>query len=143
MYHVLVNDWSTCFAGAAINNGLLVMATGSILLPSTLAATGTQSCGNKNCKGSELALSRFESLFLLGVYTLYLVFQLITHRYLYEGDQEGDREGSSQKDENNLDREGRVRLNLLGYSSTALWSWEKYISGHGQHNALVWFLVNL
>lgn len=109
---MLANEQSDCFAGASINNGLLVMATVSILLPSTLAATRTQSCqdtqAHMDCKGSELALSRFESLFLLGVYTLYLVFQLITHKYLYEEDQEDDRGKGPHTDEHTLDSEGRV-----------------------------------
>ncbi|GMH34140.1 hypothetical protein BSKO_01974 [Bryopsis sp. KO-2023] len=84
--------------GMSVNSGLLTMAVGSILLPSTLAATHTQSCEEEDghsCNSSELALSRFESLFMLGAYTLYLVFQLFTHRHLYEQEDQPDDAESS------------------------------------------------
>ena len=66
--------------GMGVNSGMLIMAVASILLPSTLSETGTA-----ETKGtSELNLSRFESVALLILYALYLIFQLVTHRHLYE-----------------------------------------------------------
>lgn len=76
--------------GMTVNSGLLVMAVAAILLPSTLKATGTEDSTNPESygKSSELNLSRFESLFMLGAYGLYLVFQLCTHRHLFEDDED-------------------------------------------------------
>lgn len=105
------------FVGVSVNSGLLVMAVGSILLPSTLAATHTQSCGDDRCHSSELALSRFESLFLLGAYTLFLVFQLFTHRHLYES---GDDEKIKQSGENSEDDPEAMVLTHANYCG-ALW----------------------
>lgn len=66
--------------GMGVNSGMLLMAVGSILLPSTLSETGTE-----ESKGtSELNLSRFMSVVLLILYALYLIFQLVTHKHLYE-----------------------------------------------------------
>ncbi|MEW5306854.1 MAG: hypothetical protein WDW36_009292 [Sanguina aurantia] len=66
--------------GVNINSGLLVLSVVAVLLPSLLAETHTEVASHT----SELALSRFESLFLIACYGLYLVFQLCTHRHLYE-----------------------------------------------------------
>lgn len=56
------------------------MAVTTILLPSALRFTSTDSEVGK----SELELSRFEALFMLVIYVLYLVFQMFTHRQFYE-----------------------------------------------------------
>lgn len=96
--------------GMSVNSGLLTMAVGSILLPSTLAATHTQSCDegeSGECNSSELALSRFESLFMLGAYTLYLVFQLFTHRHLYEAEDEAEDAESSVQ---NTPHDGELKV---------------------------------
>lgn len=87
--------------GMTVNSGLLVMSVIAILLPSTLKATGT---GNETTdkfygKSSELNLSRFESVFLLAAYGLYLMFQLCTHRHLYEDDEDDEIEGNGSHEE--------------------------------------------
>eukprot|EP01026_Neomeris_dumetosa_P014641 TRINITY_DN15377_c0_g1_i4.p1 TRINITY_DN15377_c0_g1~~TRINITY_DN15377_c0_g1_i4.p1 ORF type:complete len:582 (-),score=78.95 TRINITY_DN15377_c0_g1_i4:838-2451(-) len=69
--------------GVAVNNGLLLMAVASILLPSALTATKS---GTGNKGQSSLFLSRFEAVILLFCYCLFLFFQLGTHKYLYEED---------------------------------------------------------
>lgn len=66
--------------GINVNCGLLVVATVAIALPSLLSETHTEVTSAR----SELVLSRFESVFMLLCYGLYLVFQLVTHRHLYE-----------------------------------------------------------
>eukprot|EP01023_Acetabularia_acetabulum_P004879 TRINITY_DN12049_c0_g1_i3.p1 TRINITY_DN12049_c0_g1~~TRINITY_DN12049_c0_g1_i3.p1 ORF type:complete len:534 (-),score=92.77 TRINITY_DN12049_c0_g1_i3:1291-2892(-) len=73
-------------SGVTVNNGLLLMAVASILLPSALTATksGTGAQGS-----SSLFLSRFEAVFLLCCYVAFLVFQLGTHKYLYEDQSDG------------------------------------------------------
>lgn len=55
------------------------MAVASIILPSALKFTNTE----KQKGHSELNLSRFESILLLGLYASFLIFQLITHKHLY------------------------------------------------------------
>lgn len=62
--------------GVNINSGLLVLSVVAVLLPSLLAETHTEVASHT----SELSLSRFESVFLIGCYGVYLVFQLCTHR---------------------------------------------------------------
>lgn len=76
--------------GMTVNSGLLLMAVSAILLPSTLKASGTEKRETDADYGrsSELNLSRFESVFLLACYGFYLVFQLCTHRHLYEDEDE-------------------------------------------------------
>lgn len=69
-------------AGINVNAGMLVLATFAIVMPSLLESTHT---GVRD-KKSELALSRFESIFMFLCYCLYLFFQLKTHRYLFEED---------------------------------------------------------
>ncbi|KAG2499533.1 hypothetical protein HYH03_002479 [Edaphochlamys debaryana] len=67
-------------AGINVNAGMLILATFAIVMPSMLDATHTE--GKDNV--SELALSRFESIFMFLCYCLYLLFQLKTHRHLFE-----------------------------------------------------------
>lgn len=55
----------------------------SLIIPATFSATV-----NSNYDSSVLALSRWTSIVLLIVYALYLVFQLKTHRALFEGEVE-------------------------------------------------------
>lgn len=95
--------------GMTVNSGLLVMSVTAILLPSTLKAThtGHESTEEFYGKSSELNLSRFESVFLLAAYGLYLMFQLCTHRHLYEDDEDDEIEGNCSHEESD-DSEGSI-----------------------------------
>eukprot|EP01025_Chloroclados_australasicus_P059308 TRINITY_DN7493_c0_g2_i1.p1 TRINITY_DN7493_c0_g2~~TRINITY_DN7493_c0_g2_i1.p1 ORF type:complete len:578 (-),score=85.43 TRINITY_DN7493_c0_g2_i1:630-2279(-) len=94
-------------SGVTVNNGLLLMAVASILLPSALTATksGTGAQGS-----SSLFLSRFEAVFLLCCYCLFLVFQLRTHKHLFEDESKQ----SHSSDSRNL---GKELKNLSSNSS--------------------------
>ncbi|KAJ6417553.1 hypothetical protein OIU84_003305 [Salix udensis] len=59
-------------ASATVNSGLLLMAVMGLLFPAVLHFTHTEVHYGK----SELALSRFSSCIMLGVYAAYLFFQL-------------------------------------------------------------------
>lgn len=65
---------------ATTNIGLLLLAVLSILLPAVLNVSGAEAHGI----ASELALSRFSSVLMLIGYIAYIVFQLRTHRYLLD-----------------------------------------------------------
>ncbi|GIL48192.1 hypothetical protein Vafri_4866 [Volvox africanus] len=69
--------------GINVNAGMLVLSCFAIMLPSLLDATQS---GAKSDNRSELALSRFESIFMFLCYCIYLYFQLKSHRYLFEED---------------------------------------------------------
>ncbi|KAG2451959.1 hypothetical protein HYH02_003733 [Chlamydomonas schloesseri] len=71
--------------GINVNAGMLVLSTFAIIMPSLLDATHTERRDRK----SELALSRFESIFMFLCYCLYLFFQLKTHKHLFEEDKSG------------------------------------------------------
>ncbi len=64
--------------GIGMNCALLLLGVVAVLLPSLLSETKSEAHEN----ASELWLSRFESIFLLLVYLVYLVFQLVTHRWV-------------------------------------------------------------
>lgn len=91
--------------GMGVNSGMLIMAVASILLPSTLSETGTE----ENKDASELHLSRFESIMMLILYALYLIFQLVTHKHLYEQAPEADLEGGTSSPLNRNLSYGSVR----------------------------------
>ncbi|MQL91557.1 hypothetical protein Taro_024178 [Colocasia esculenta] len=72
-------------AAAVVNSGLLLMAVMGLLFPAVLHYTHTEVQFGK----SELALSRFSSCIMLVAYASYLVFQLKSHRTLYDPVNEG------------------------------------------------------
>ncbi|KAK3271998.1 hypothetical protein CYMTET_19676, partial [Cymbomonas tetramitiformis] len=72
--------------GATMSAALLLLAVVSIAAPNVLHATHTELHGTS----SEISLSRFTSVLLLGVYCTFLYFQLITHRDIYEEEGEDD-----------------------------------------------------
>ncbi|GFR46341.1 hypothetical protein Agub_g7912 [Astrephomene gubernaculifera] len=67
--------------GINVNAGMLVLATFAVLLPSLLDATHTEVKGGNR---SELALSRFECIFMFLCYCVFLFFQLKTHSDLFD-----------------------------------------------------------
>jgi Ca2+:H+ antiporter len=66
----------------------MLLSVTAILIPSVLSATGEVEDGEKGI----LLLSRIVSVIMLGVYGLYLVFQLKTHSHLFEDDDNDDDE---------------------------------------------------
>mmetsp|Transcript_28650 Transcript_28650/g.54860 ORF Transcript_28650/g.54860 Transcript_28650/m.54860 type:complete len:450 (-) Transcript_28650:196-1545(-) len=74
--------------GVGMNSALLLLAVISLSVPAVLHTTHTELHGT----ASEIALSRFTSCLLLGVYCTFLYFQLITHRDLYEDEEEEEEE---------------------------------------------------
>jgi Ca2+:H+ antiporter len=66
-------------ASAIVNSGLLLMAVMGLLFPAVLHFTHTEVHYGK----SELALSRFSSCIMLGVYAAYLFFQLKSRKDPY------------------------------------------------------------
>lgn len=87
--------------GVNVNCGLLILGVVAVVLPSLLGTTDTGGDvtveAAQDALSAELALSRFESIFLLAAYLLYLVFQLYTHRHLYE-EAENSEEAASHKE---------------------------------------------
>jgi len=71
--------------GVGMNSALLLLAVISLSVPAVLHTTHTELHGTQ----SEIALSRFTSCLLLGVYATFLYFQLVTHRDLFD-EEEGD-----------------------------------------------------
>lgn len=67
-------------AAAVVNSGLLLMAVMGLLFPAVLHYTHSEAQFGK----SELALSRFSSCIMLLAYGCYLVFQLKSHKSLYD-----------------------------------------------------------
>lgn len=84
-------------AAAVVNSGLLLMAVMGLLFPAVLHFTHTE----RHFGRSELALSRFSSCIMLVAYAFYLVFQLKSHRNLYDPIDETERpsEGVSDVEE--------------------------------------------
>jgi Ca2+:H+ antiporter len=66
--------------GVGMNSALLLLAVISLSVPAVLHTTHTELHGTQ----SEIALSRFTSCLLLGVYCTFLYFQLVTHRDLFD-----------------------------------------------------------
>ncbi|CAA7407440.1 unnamed protein product [Spirodela intermedia] len=84
-------------AAAVVNSGLLLMAVMGLLFPAVLHYTHSEAQYGK----SELALSRFSSCIMLLAYGCYLVFQLKSHKSLYDP----VREGASESEASSLDEE--------------------------------------
>jgi Ca2+:H+ antiporter len=62
--------------GVGVKSALLLLGCVAVLLPTLLSSTSDIKTGAEG----ELALSRLESVLLLGGYAAFLVFQLVTHR---------------------------------------------------------------
>ncbi|MQL71460.1 hypothetical protein Taro_003814 [Colocasia esculenta] len=84
-------------AAAVVNSGLLLMAVMGLTFPAVLHFTHSEVQYGK----SEMALSRFSSCVMLVAYVFYLVFQLKSHRNLYNPINEEDvqTEDDSSEDE--------------------------------------------
>uniref|UniRef100_A0A0D6R2E9 Vacuolar cation/proton exchanger n=1 Tax=Araucaria cunninghamii TaxID=56994 RepID=A0A0D6R2E9_ARACU len=84
-------------ATAVVNSGLLLMAVMGLLFPAVLHFTRTELHAGR----SELALSRFSSCIMLVAYGFYLLFQLKSHRNLYDPvvESETQNEGGADEEE--------------------------------------------
>jgi Ca2+:H+ antiporter len=71
------------------NSGLLMLGVIGLMYPAVLSLAGA----NANGIVSELGLSRFTALILMGLYVAYLVFQLKTHAHLFADDEDDDDDG--------------------------------------------------
>ncbi|XP_057855693.1 vacuolar cation/proton exchanger 3 isoform X1 [Cryptomeria japonica] len=81
-------------AAAVVNSGLLLMAVMGLLFPAVLHFTHTE----RHFGRSELALSRFSSCIMLVAYAFYLVFQLKSHKNLYDPIDETERQSEGVSD---------------------------------------------
>jgi len=72
---------------AATNTGLLILSIMGLFFPVVLIATNDDSATNDT---GELKLSRLTALCLLVVYGMLVVYQLKTHRHLFEESEEED-----------------------------------------------------
>lgn len=88
--------------GSTTSMSLLFLATATYCIPVILLATDEI----ENEDNAMLLLSRFVSMLLLFVYFVFLYFQLITHRDLYEG------EADDEEDEDEA---------ILGFYGSILW----------------------
>jgi Ca2+:H+ antiporter len=100
--------------GVAVNIGLLTLASVAVALPTLLSETQPEAppllaapvegggdgraAAARPSLGPELWLSRFESVLMLACYGLFLVFQLFTHRHLYEEEDPADVEAAAAID---------------------------------------------
>ncbi|ONK61183.1 uncharacterized protein A4U43_C08F27080 [Asparagus officinalis] len=84
-------------ATAVVNSGLLLMAVMGLMFPAVLHFTHSEVQYGK----SEVALSRFSSCIMLVAYASYLVFQLKSHRNLYNpvDNEDGPNENDSDEEE--------------------------------------------
>jgi len=80
--------------GAQMQSSMLLLALMSILIPSAYYLFGNQS---SNSPDYDLEISRIAAVFILLVYILFLIFQLKTHRYLYEQGKKEEDQNSSFK----------------------------------------------
>jgi Ca2+:H+ antiporter len=82
-------------SAASTNVGMLMLAVMSLSFPAALEASGqAQMAGTTSAEklGHELELSRWISLVLFTTYGAYLLFQLKTHQYLFEGEDDDEDE---------------------------------------------------
>ncbi|KAG1334423.1 putative Vacuolar cation/proton exchanger 3 [Cocos nucifera] len=84
-------------AAAVVNSGLLLMAVMGLTFPAVLHFTRSEVQYGK----SEVSLSRFSSCVMLVAYASYLVFQLKSHRNLY--DPIDEEEGRNQDDSDEVE----------------------------------------
>jgi len=101
--------------GINANTGLLCLAVMGMSLPAILRSTHSEMHGT----GSEVALSRISSVFLLCIYFAYLYFQLITHRELFEDDE--DDEEKPEREDGEEDEEDEEESAGLGMWGCVVW----------------------
>ena len=84
---------------ASTMSSLMAVASASLIIPATLGAVMDKS--NESTKASIETLSRGTSIILLGLYVLYLIFQLKSHSYIFDG--------QTETDAGNIERGGQAR----------------------------------
>jgi len=95
-------------AACSLNSGMLVLSVMSLLFPMVLQVTHSEMDGD-----STVNVSRAVSVMLLITYCCYLVFQLHTHRHLFEDSKEEPGDGAEDGDDEDEDEDEAV-LGLWG-----------------------------
>jgi len=104
--------------GANTNMGLLCLAVMGMTVPAVLHSTHTEMNGT----GSEVALSRVCSVFLLLTYVSYLYFQLVTHTDMFEDDDDDDEtDDDSQEGDAERKPEDKMVGQGLGFWGCIFW----------------------
>jgi len=103
--------------GVAASTGLLMLGVLAIVLPNALHATHSELQG----VADDIALSRFCSLALLGLYAAYLYFQLVSHRSLYDAVAGGDGGGGGGEEGGGGRAEEEEEEPVLGFWGSLLW----------------------
>jgi len=92
----------------ALNSGMLTLSVMSLLFPTVLQQTHTEIAPS-----SVLWISRWVSVLLLCTYCCYLVFQLHTHRHIFEDSKEPS-DGAEDGDEEEEEEEEEAVLGMWG-----------------------------
>eukprot|EP00026_Physarum_polycephalum_P010009 Phypoly_transcript_10152.p1 GENE.Phypoly_transcript_10152~~Phypoly_transcript_10152.p1 ORF type:complete len:429 (+),score=82.16 Phypoly_transcript_10152:126-1289(+) len=79
-------------AAANTSSSLLVLAMLSILAPAAFIFSRGEPVGDDDDDKDMLLLSRITAIFMFIIYVSYLVFQLKTHRHVFEDEDEGEEE---------------------------------------------------
>lgn len=94
-------------------SSLMALATSGLLIPAAFHATLPKDIKDSpESTGKILELSRGASIVLLMIYVLYLVFQLKTHKTLFEGT-ENELEQSTQEEPHETQLSSKVSIGLL------------------------------
>lgn len=84
---------------ASTMSSLMAVATASLIIPATLYAALTNS--EESAHTNVLVLSHGTAIILLGIYTIYLIFQLRTHTDLFDDENQAtDENGEGESDSN-------------------------------------------
>ncbi|KAM0355797.1 hypothetical protein ACHAPU_000184 [Fusarium lateritium] len=85
-------------ATAQTTCSMMTLSSASLVIPAALYAVLDQS-GSKDKAQSILTLSRGTAIILLGLYVLYLVFQLRTHSNLFDAENQNDDDEDAEPEE--------------------------------------------
>ena len=92
--------------GVGVNITLLMLAVLAQTLPAILTASHTGLKGSR----SGLALSRFTSFVMLSMYAAFLYFQLVSHKEIYDDDDESDKASDGPDGPESLEQPPAGRL---------------------------------
>ena len=83
--------------GAQLNAGLLLLSVLSLTLPSVMSETAMSGTSEEENGRDILRVSRVSSVFLLAGYSAFLVFQLKTHKHMFESENKEDGIGKDEE----------------------------------------------
>jgi len=97
---------------ASTSSSMLLLSVASLILPATyfLQTEGTAGTGSYTASPELLKISRGTGIVVLIIYACYLLFQLKTHRYLYEDDEDEDHEEEEEEEKPTLPTWGAILL---------------------------------